>query len=437
MGSIPVSYWYSPPHAGSNFFRMDNEKIWHLLILKLSGEATDEELKELNDLLQQHPDMAVQAASVEGVWKSKGVEAGENTDELFNRHLQRLSDDTVENTPFYHNVRKTDSPGNIAGFPERSNDGKPSSELLRHAPPRPEPTVLDGERPARPEADMRPRRFRRIRSLVAAMAVAASVVLVVLLAYNVFQENGSSVKTSAPLASGNFVSTKNGSKSKLQLPDGTQVWLNSGSNISYDNDFGGATRQVRLTGEAFFDVVKDNARPFIIHTATVDIKVLGTAFNVRSYPEEKVTETSLIKGAVEVTLKANADKKIFLKPNEKLIVSNDSTLVKSDSIQVADVRKKPAAMTLTQVHHLNKDTVASEVLWTKNKLVFDGETLSEVALKLERWYGVKVIIQGDELKNIEYTGVFDDDNLTEVLYALQLSGNFKYVVRRNEVVIRP
>jgi ferric-dicitrate binding protein FerR (iron transport regulator) len=269
------------------------------------------------------------------------------------------------------------------------------------------------------------------------MAVAASVALVVLLAYNVFQGNGSSAKAPAPLASGNFVSTKNGSKSKLQLPDGTQVWLNSGSNISYDNDFGGGTRQVRLTGEAFFDVVKDNARPFIIHTATVDIKVLGTAFNVRSYPEEKVTETSLIKGAVEVTLKANADKKIFLKPNEKLIVSNDSTLVKSDSIQAADVRKKPAAMTLTQVHHLNKDTVASEVLWTKNKLVFDGETLSEVALKLERWYGVKVIIQGDELKNIEYTGVFDDDNLTEVLYALQLSGNFKYVVRRNEVVIRP
>ena len=81
---------------------MDNEKIWHLLILKLSGEATDEELAELNELLQQHPDMALQAASVEGVWRSKGTEVEENTDELFNRHLQRLSDDTVENTPFYH-----------------------------------------------------------------------------------------------------------------------------------------------------------------------------------------------------------------------------------------------------------------------------------------------------------------------------------------------
>ncbi|HEY4206081.1 MAG TPA: FecR domain-containing protein [Puia sp.] len=364
---------------------MDNDKIWHLLILKLSGEANEEELAELQELLRQHPDMAAQAASVESVWRSRAA-GKENTDELFNRHLQRLSDNTADNTPFY-------------------------------------------------QADTRPRRSGRIRSLVAATAVAASLVIVFLLTHSIFRGSGASPVASP--ASGNFVSTRNGSKSKLQLPDGTQVWLNSGSNISYDNDFGSATRQVLLSGEAFFDVVKDNARPFIIHTATVDIKVLGTSFNVRSYPEEKVTETSLIRGAVEVTLKANADKKIFLKPNEKLIVSNDSALVRNDSIQVPDVRKRPAAMTLTQVHHLNKDSVASEVLWINNKLVFDGETLSEVAVKLERWYGVKVIIQGDELKNIEYSGVFDDDNLTEVLYALQLSGNFKYVIRRNEVIIKP
>jgi len=375
MGSISVSYCY-------RLFRMDKEKIWHLLILKLSGEASGAELDELNELLRQDPELAAQAASVESVWRGKGPVA-ENTDELFNRHLQRLSDDTAENTPFYQ--------------------------------------------------DFRPRR-RGMRWLVAATAVAACLALVFFLPWS-----GSirSEKKSAPLASGNSVSTKNGSKSKLQLPDGTQVWLNSGSNISYESAFGDATRQVRLTGEAFFDVAKDNARPFIIHTATVDIKVLGTAFNVRSYPEEKATETSLIRGAVEITLKANTDKKIFLKPNEKLIVSNDSSWLEKDSVRKDDTRKKPTVMTLTQVHHLDKDSVASEVLWTKNKLVFDGETLGEVALKLERWYGVRVIIQGDELKNTEYTGVFNDDNLTDVLYALQLSGNFKYVVRKNEVIIRP
>jgi ferric-dicitrate binding protein FerR (iron transport regulator) len=321
---------------------MDNEKIWHLLILKLSGEASIEELDELDRLLQQHPDLALHAASVESIWRSKGTRAPADTDHLFNRHLQRLSDGTADNTPF------------------------------------------------QPIPDIRRRSSGTKRIFFIATSMAAAVVIAIVM-FNTLSMSGGLPKPATPAVSGNFVSTKNGSKSKLQLPDGTQVWLNSGSNISYENDFGGSTRQVKLTGEAFFDVVKDPSRPFIIHTATLDIKVLGTAFNVRSYPEEKVTETALIRGAVEITLKASSD----------------------------------------------KDSIATEMLWTKNKLVFDGETLSEVALKLERWYGVKVIVKGEELRNIEYTGVFSDDNLTEVLYALQLSGNFKYIIRRNEVIITP
>jgi len=367
---------------------MDNEKIWQLLILKLSGEASIEELDELDHLLQQHPDLALHAASVESIWKSKGTRAPADTDHLFNRHLQRLSDGTADNTPF-HPI---------------------------------------------PDVRRRTSGTKRIFFIAASMAAAAIITVIM---FNTLSVNGSLPKPATPAVSGNFVSTKNGSKSKLQLPDGTQVWLNSGSNISYENDFGGTSRQVKLTGEAFFDVVKDPLRPFVIHTATLDIKVLGTAFNVRSYPEEKVTETSLIRGAVEITLKASSEKKIVLKPNEKLVVSNDSSSFIKDSSHAVNTLKKPTVMTLTQVHHLEKDSIATEMLWTRNKLVFDGETLSEVALKLERWYGVKVIIKGEELKDIEYTGVFSDDNLTEVLYALQLSGNFKYVIRRNEVIITP
>lgn len=368
---------------------MDNEKIWHLLILKLSGEATDADIKQLDEALERHPDLAARAASVEAVWKNRAPKAKENTDELFNRHLQRLSDDTEENTPFYH-----------AGEPRQT------------------------------PAQARPRRWRSPRFLIATTAAAACAAAILF-----WPAARITPKTTAP--SGNSITTKNGSKSKLQLPDGTQVWLNSGSSLSYDNDFGIATRQVKLCGEAFFDVVKDNAHPFIINTPAVEIRVLGTAFNVRSYPEEKATATSLIRGAVEIILKSNADKKIYLKPNEKLIVSNDSSWFEKDSTRPAITRVKPTVLTLTQVHHLDKDTIASEVQWTRNKLVFDGETLSEVALKLERWYGVKVTIEGEELKNTEYTGVFSDDNLTDVLVALQLSGNFKYVVRKNEVVIRP
>jgi ferric-dicitrate binding protein FerR (iron transport regulator) len=91
------------------------------------------------------------------------------------------------------------------------------------------------------------------------------------------------------------------------------------------------------------------------------------------------------------------------------------------------------------VHYVNRsrDSSSMETLWTKNKLVFDAETLQQVALKLERWYGVRVVIQSDRLKNTEYNGVFEDENLSEVLYALQLTGNFNYTIKKQEVIIKP
>ena len=102
------------------------------------------------------------------------------------------------------------------------------------------------------------------------------------------------------------------------------AWLNADSKLTYDENFRGDYREVSLEGEAFFDVVKDKTRPFIIHTKTLDIRVLGTAFNVSAYESEKNTETALFRGSVEVTLHNNPEKKIVLKPNEKLMVNNKS-----------------------------------------------------------------------------------------------------------------
>ena len=95
--------------------------------------------------------------------------------------------------------------------------------------------------------------------------------------------------------------------------------------MTYDKNFGKNIREVNLTGEAFFDVTKDSSHPFIIHTNVIDIKVLGTEFNVRSYPNDANTETSLIRGKVEVTVKNRANEKIYLEPNEKLVVANDNS----------------------------------------------------------------------------------------------------------------
>ena len=166
--------------------------------------------------------------------------------------------------------------------------------------------------------------------------------------------------------------------------------------------------------------------------------MLGTAFNVRSYENEKNTETSLIRGSIEVTLKNNPDKKIVLKPNEKLLVHNDDfSLVPHES----SARKKDEEvpmMILSKVHFQEKDSVATETLWVKNKLAFDEESLENAALKIERWYDVKVIITDDKLKKVQYHGTFDDESLQQVLEALSTSTNsFKYTINRKEVIIKP
>lgn len=372
---------------------MTEEKVWQLLILKLSGEASPEQLAELDEALKQNPGYSFQLEMIEHAWRSKQQREPLHMDESFDRHLQRLSNHLSDEALKYESAES----------------------------PAPDAIPLPGRRPL----------YKR---MVLVSAVAAGLLVAFLLIYNIY-----TAMPGPPVAMAqNLVSTKNGSKSKLQLPDGTEVWLNSGSKISYANDFTGPTRQVTLKGEAFFDVVKDAGRPFIIHTDAVDIKVLGTAFNVRSYPDENLTETALIRGSVEITLHASPDKKIVLRPSEKLIVKNDSSLVAAGG-QSREPREAPPLLSLTKVHYVDhaRDSSTMEMLWTKNKLVFDGETLQQVALKLERWYGVHVIIQSDKLKNTEYNGVFEDENISEVLYALQLTDNFNYTIKKKEVIIRP
>jgi ferric-dicitrate binding protein FerR (iron transport regulator) len=215
------------------------------------------------------------------------------------------------------------------------------------------------------------------------------------------------------------------------LPDGTQVWLNADSRIAYNENFQGGIREVSLEGEAYFDVVRDEKRPFIIHTTAIDIKVLGTAFNVRSYANEKNTETSLIRGSIEVTLVKSLDKKkIILKPNEKLIVNNNQELLQSTN------HNEPV-MTLGKVNYNNHDKTAVETSWVKNKLSFDQESLENIALKLERWYDVKIEIKDSNLKNELYTGFFEDKSLQEVMEALKISagGEFNYSIEGKELTI--
>ena len=254
------------------------------------------------------------------------------------------------------------------------------------------------------------------------LSIAACLILLAGIGIFLMRNNDSS----AGKKTENAVVTNKGSKSDIILPDGTKVWLNGDSKISYSQNYGAKTRDVFLQGEAFFQVVKDSSNPFIVHTESMNIKVLGTVFNVKAYASDATTQATLISGAIEVDLKQRSGKKIFLNPGEKISIKNAKA--------VSSVQKKEPEIELTSVNNLS-DSMPAETLWVKNKIAFDQETFREIALELERWYGVQIVIHSEKLKNKTFSGVFENKSIDEVMDALQLVGKFQYTNKNNTVTI--
>ncbi len=237
--------------------------------------------------------------------------------------------------------------------------------------------------------------------------------------------------------------TVNGVRSHLVLADGTKIILNAGSRLEYPRSFNGGIREVRLNGEAFFDVAKDAQHPFIIHTDKMNIKVLGTSFNVKCYGEDAYAETTLVTGAVEITLNGRSEDRITLKPKEKLIVHNkktdDSTsrLYSSgrqpDSLQNRQFYTLTAAEVLLDKH--NRDSVMLETSWLNNQLVFRHEPFTSLARELERRYGVNIYFRNEKIKAYVFSGFFQRESLMEALTELQLSEHFQFRIQGADVYI--
>lgn len=241
----------------------------------------------------------------------------------------------------------------------------------------------------------------------------------------------------------NIVSTKNGSKSKIELPDGTQVWLNSGSQLIYNDAYGKELREIHLSGEAFFDVAKDAEHPFIIHANELDIKVLGTAFNVRAYPEDKRTEAALIRGLIEVSFKGRPSDRLYLKPNEKISVMNGEMLktemADKPEIAATHVPVRGAEEPLISFSKVSgqspADSTIPETAWIKNKLIFRNKSFEELAKDMERWYNVSFDCKDSALLQKHFTGSFYHETVTEALDILRLSYPFHYTLDRNKNTI--
>ncbi len=239
-----------------------------------------------------------------------------------------------------------------------------------------------------------------------------------------------------------------GAKSELELPDGSKVWVNAGSKIKYPTNLDAKEINLYLEGEAYFDIVKNPKRSVNVKTASITIQVHGTTFNVKSYNDENIVETTLIEGSISITGQVGdkvIKEPIFLKPNEQ------ATLIKSsEEIEITD---KDAAANETaeetqpekeiqQIRNVQPrlqivEGVETEdiVLWRYNVLLFKNERFEDLAVKLERWYNVEIDIRNDDLKNSRYTGTFEKETIEQAMKALSLSLPFSYEMDKNQIKI--
>ncbi len=250
-------------------------------------------------------------------------------------------------------------------------------------------------------------------------------------------------KKSAGVMAYNEVVVPYGAKSIITLPDGTKLWMNSGTKIRYANNFGEISREVFMEGEAYFDVVKNPKKPFLVRTGYINIKVLGTAFNVKSYPDENFIETTLDRGLIEITKEKGSDSIITIRPKEKItylkfskqlsVVSQKKKVVEDRIEQVPDkIPAKKAQPEFQICQYVNTELITS---WKEGKLIFERERLEDIVKKLERRYDVVFTFDKSELKNYRFSGSLPELTLQQVLEGIQLSAPILYKINKREVVI--
>jgi transmembrane sensor len=292
--------------------------------------------------------------------------------------------------------------------------------------------TADPADPGKPRISPLKKRGFYAGAFAAAAAVAAVVLLLILRT-----EDRNSLRPSLhkPLPAEYARASNPGERKSFQLPDGTKVMLNAGSLMHLSKNFNTKDRELTLEGEAFFDVAKDALKPFVIHTAAMDITVLGTTFNVKAYPGDKSTETSLLNGSVEIIVKGGDNKKIILRPREKIIIPNGYT-----ETPAARSRIDPALPEPYRVEKLNfnsGDSSLAEVSWTENRLAFNDNSFAEIAAALERWYNVSIQFEDAAVKDFRFTGTFDKKTIEQVLDALAASRPFEYRLEEgSKIVIR-
>ncbi|MEA5081747.1 MAG: FecR family protein [Dysgonamonadaceae bacterium] len=202
-----------------------------------------------------------------------------------------------------------------------------------------------------------------------------------------------------------------GQRAQLTLQDGTNVWLNAQSTLIYPSRFTAKERKVTIIGEAYFDVAKNSKKTFVVNTQNVEIQVLGTEFNVCSYPNTNYIQTNLVEGSLRVSDNRNIRKSVTLKPDDQLTIKDGQMF-------------------------LSKTSNADYFLWKDGIYTFDNEKLIDIIKKLELYYDVTIKIEDPEIFDVRYTGKFRQrDGIEEILRIIQKIQKFNiHKDRENNII---
>ena len=214
----------------------------------------------------------------------------------------------------------------------------------------------------------------------------------------------------------NELRTPRGGGYNLNLSDGTEVWLNAGSSLRFPVSFTDSTRRVYLEGEGYFEV-SHNGNPFIVSTEDMDVRVLGTSFNVSAYSDESEIVTTLVEGKVRIDYTGNRESRI----ESKVLTPNKQALLNR---YLAEIK----------IEEVNIDHYTS---WMQGKLEFSNESLDMVLKRLARWYDFEYEFENNQARDYHFSGrINNTENISTILEMLEMTTDVKFDIKKNKIVVK-
>jgi ferric-dicitrate binding protein FerR (iron transport regulator) len=238
--------------------------------------------------------------------------------------------------------------------------------------------------------------------------VAAAILLPLILGYGIYQfvEINKTGETENSL----LVCAESGEKANITLPDGSRVWLNSSSKLTYTNAYNTKNRLLKLNGEAYFEVAHNANKPFIVQCMDMKTEVLGTTFGIKAYDDDNIISVVLAEGKVKVTL---PDETRIMQPDERVVYNKSTRKLFSGRVKPSDFTD-----------------------WRKNRLRFENETLQEIATTISRIHNIDYVFEDESIKEFRFTGSVDNTNVESVLNAIMLTAPITYTIKDSLILFQ-